>query len=119
MLDEGLYRLTYAGHDSSEATSDDALAVLRNGKILGSDRWGGLFTGSYEFDPSVETNKLHVRLQVPPDGILVNGFEAGPYGATVDVFGDFERAAPVSRTTVEIAGRPIELQLTYLGGLPN
>ncbi len=119
MFDEGLYRLNYAGHDNAEATSDDALAVLRNGKILGSDRWGGLFTGSYEFDASVETNKLHVRLQVPPGGILVNGFAAGPDGATVDIVGDFERAAPVSKTTVEIAGKPIELQLTYLGGLPN
>lgn len=119
MFDEGLYSLRYAGRDGELTSADDALAVLRNGKILGSDRYGGLFTGSYEFDPANETNNMHVRLQIPPDGVLVNGFDAGPEGATIDIVGAFERAAPVSTTTVDIGGRPIDLHLTYLGAIPN
>lgn len=118
MFDEGLYALRY-GTGDGEPVPEDALAVLRNGKILGSDRWGGLFSGSYEFDPTDETNHMHVRLQVPPDGVLINGFEAGPDGATIDIVGEFARAAPIAKASVDIAGRPVEIQLTYLGALPH
>ena len=88
-------------------------------RILGSDRHGGTFTGSYDFDPEAQTNTLHVRLAVPPGGMLVTGFDAGPKGATLEIVGRFDRAAPVSKSKVEIAGRPVDVQLTYLGPLPN
>ena len=119
MLDEGLYGLVYRGEDGGLPDGGNALAVLRNGKIFGSDRDGGVFTGSYEFDPVNELNKVHVRMQIPPDGRLVTGYAAGPEGATLDIAGAFERAAPVASISVEAAGRPIEVQLTYLGPLPN
>ena len=89
------------------------------GKILGSDRWGGVFAGSYEYDPVNKTNNVHVRLEMPPDATLVTGFSSGPDGATVDIVAAFERAAPISSTVVEIAGTPIAIELTYLGPLPN
>ena len=119
MFDEGIYSLQYTGHHNGEAETETALAVLRNGKVLGSDHLGGVFSGSYEFDAIRETNKMHVRLRVPPEGMLVTGFSAGPSGATIDIVGSFERAAPVSKAVVQVAGEPIEIQLTYLGALPN
>ncbi|MEO1543723.1 MAG: hypothetical protein AAFR75_06870 [Pseudomonadota bacterium] len=119
MLDDGVYALDYRGESGGEAAIGDALAVLRNGRILGSDRWGGTFTGSYDFDAAEKSNTLHVRLAVPPGGLLVNGFSAGPDGATVEIVGQFDRAAPVSKTSVVIGGKPIDLQLTYIGPLPN
>ena len=66
-----------------------------------------------------DTNRVHLRLSVPPDGTLVTGFAAGPEGASLDIVGAFERAAPVSSIVVEAAGQPIGVQLTYLGPLPN
>ncbi len=119
MLDEGLYGLSYCGREGRPPDSDEALAVLRNGKILGSDRGGGVFSGSYEFDPVRKTNRVHVRLSVPPDGTLVTGYAAGREGAVLDINGAFERAAPVSTLVVEAAGQPITVQLTYLSPLPN
>jgi transcriptional regulator with XRE-family HTH domain len=120
MFDEGIYSLEYrvAAADPSE-TLGTALAVLRNGKILGSDRWGGVFSGRYEFDTLEAVNKVHVRMQVPPDGELVTGFAAGPAGAILDIVGAFDRAAPVAETTVEVGGRPVDVRLRYLGPLPN
>ncbi len=120
MFDEGIYSLDYRVEASDLAEGlGTALAVLRNGKILGSDRWGGVFTGRYEFDAPSGVNMVHVRMQVPPDGELVTGFAAGPAGALIDVTGAFDRAAPVAQTTVEVAGQPVEVRLRYLGPLPN
>ncbi|MDX2290376.1 MAG: hypothetical protein NW217_16345 [Hyphomicrobiaceae bacterium] len=116
MFDEGLYSLSYGAQGLEDR--DSALAVLRNGKILGSDRLGGVFSGSYEFDESAEVNRMHVRLQVPPCGTLVTGYAVGPQGAVIDIVGAFERAAPVARTTVDVLGAPVDVQLTYLGALP-
>ncbi len=123
MIDEGLYNVEYRSPEQfglgPTAASGSALAVLRNGKILGSDRWGAVFMGSYEFDPVSETNAVHLRLHIPPEGELITGFAAGPEGAIIEVAGQFERAAPVSRTVADIAGQPLEVTMTYLGALPN
>jgi hypothetical protein len=122
MLDEGIYGLSYKGEAQGEREGEpeggDGLAVLRNGKILGSDRWGGVFAGSYACEREPETNRVHVRFEIPPDGVLVTGFCAGPEGATLDIVGVFERAAPVSAAVVDVAGRPVAVALTYLGPLP-
>jgi hypothetical protein len=119
MLDEGIYGVSYTGEHMGEVDGGNGLAVLRNGKILGSDRWGGVFAGSYEYDPINKMNTVHVRLEMPPDATLVTGFSSGPDGATLDIVGAFERAAPISSTVVEIAGMPVAIELTYLGPLPN
>lgn len=119
MLDEGLYSLDYRGEYQGEADVGCALAVLRNGKVLGSDRFGGVFMGSYDFDAATGLNSVHLRMHVPPDSMLVTGFVAGADGATIDVIGSFSRAAPVTKALAEVAGRPVEVTMTYLGALPN
>lgn len=119
MMDEGLYNVEYRSNACVDQERGSALAALRNGKILGSDRWGGVFMGSYEYDPVTERNSVHLRLSVPPEGRLVTGFSAGPEGATLDVVGSFERAAPITKAQALVAGEPVEVTMTYLGPLPN
>lgn len=118
-LDDGVYELTYVGLDNGEQGFANGLAVLRNGRILGSDRLGSVFTGSYMFDPKRRTNVVCVRLRVPDGGVLVTGFAAGADGATLDIHGTFERAAPTSASTVDVVGQPIDVHLTYLGACPH
>ena len=124
MFDEGIYGVTYRGRARNHSCDQDqpggeALAVLRNGKILGSDRWGGIFSGSYEFDPVAGLNKVHVRIDVPPDGELITGFAAGPKGATFDIVVSLERATPKAAATVSVAGEPVDVEFSFLGPLPN
>lgn len=119
MLDEGIYGFTYKGEHMGIPDGDSALAVLRNGKILGSDRAGVVFAGSYEYDGVRGINRVHVRIQVPPEGELVTGYAAGPEGAVLDIAGSFVRAAPYSKSVIEVAGRPVEITLSYLGPLPH
>ncbi len=119
MMDEGIYGLEYRAEFMGEAETGSALAALRNGKILGSDRWGGVFVGSYDYDPVSERNSVHLRLSVPPEGRLITGFSAGPEGAALDIVGSFARAAPVTTAVAKVAGHPVEVTMKYLGPLPN
>jgi len=120
MLDEGLYGLSYrAEEEETGPEGGDALAVLRNGKILGSDRWGGVFAGSYVYDAACKLNRVHVRLDMPPDGVLVTGYRSGPAGETLEIVATFERAAPVSQAVVKVEGKAVAVELTYIGPLPK
>jgi hypothetical protein len=117
MLENGLYDLRYrAGEGGGVAGS--GLAMLRDGRILGSDPWGGVFTGTCEFDPQASTDTVRLRFEVPPAGELITGFAAGPQGAVIDIVGAIDGKAPAPSTTVDVAGAPVSVSLTYLGPLP-
>jgi len=118
MLKDGLYGLQYLARHEGGADGGSALAVLRDGKILGSDPWGGVFVGSCEFDPKARLNKVRLRFDVPPDGTLITGFSAGPSGAVLDIVGAVQNPAANAATVVEVAGAPVRVELTYLGPLP-
>jgi hypothetical protein len=119
MLEDGIYGLRYTTLGEGQADGGSALAVLRAGRILGSDPWGGLFVGSCEFDPEACLNKVHVQFDVPPEGRLITGFSAGPEGAVLDIVGTVARASPLAATVVEVAGAQVSVELTYLGPLPS
>jgi len=116
-LSDGLYRIGYRA--SGEHDGDHALAVLRNGKLIGADRHGGMFEGSYRYDRRRATNIIELRLEIPPDGLLISGLAVGPAGASLSVICSIAKAVPVSRTTVEIAGRMVAIELSFLSPLPN
>ena len=50
MLRDGIYGLAYAAGGERMPTEGSALATLRDGRILGSDPWGAVFSGSCRFD---------------------------------------------------------------------
>ena len=121
MYVDGLYELSirdaYAVPPYSECV--EALAVVRAGRVLGSDRWGGIFSGTCEFDPATRQNKISLRMDVPPDGELITGFAAGPNGASFDVVAAFDDAALLASVTVQVAGHPVDVEFSFLGPLPN
>ena len=119
MLEDGIYGLRFAASHDGEPENASGLAVLRQGKVLGSDPLGAVFTGTYEFDAARQLNKVRLRLDVPPDSILVTGFSTGPSGATLDIVGAFAGTSADTTAFVQIAGAPVGVQLTYLGPLPN
>jgi hypothetical protein len=118
-LENGHYGLEYTAGTGDAPEGGSGPAVLRNGKILGSDPWGGVFTGRCEFDPEARLNMVRLRFDVPPEGTLITGFSAGPGGAVLDILGAFECTALELTTLVEVAGAPVSVHLAYLGPLPN
>jgi hypothetical protein len=118
MLREGIYGLRYSAAAEGPWQGGGALAVLRDGRILGSDPWGGVFAGSCEFDAAACTNKLSLRFTVPPQGELITGFCAGPDGAVLDIIGACPPNASEASMVVDVAGAPVSVHFTYLGPLP-
>ena len=118
-FDEGVYSLSYRSEHDEVAGESDALAVLRAGCILGSDRWGGVFSGTYHYDQAKRVNTFEVRISVPPGGELITGYSAGEKGSKIYIVAEFKRPDPVATATIEIAGQHIELYLRYLGPPPN
>lgn len=119
MINEGVYALSYRGANRGLRTEGEAIAILRNGTIVGSDRAGAIFRGTYVFDRFRNANRVHIRLSVPPAGMLVNGHTAGADGAAIDVVGEFRRKPSDAAIVLEVAGRPVQIHLNYLGPLPN
>ena len=119
MLEDGIYALRFAATHDGEPEHGSGLAVLREGKVLGSDPLGAVFTGSYEFDAARGLNKVKLRVDLPPDGILVTGLPTGPKGTTLDVAGAFMSTPREASAFLQIAGAPLGVQIRYLGPLPN
>jgi transcriptional regulator with XRE-family HTH domain len=118
-LDEGLYGLRYHAPDQVSDATGDGLAVLCAGKIIGTDRWGGIFNGRYDFDPIRQLNTLQVNVRVPPHGHLITGLVAGETGSAVTITAKLKRPNPAASAIADVYGQPVEVTLTYLGPLPN
>lgn len=118
-LDEGVYRIAYTGAAAGDVERGGALAVLRNGRIFGADPHGRVFTGTYDFDPLSSQNLVHLRLQVPPGGVLVNGVMAGRDGTAIDIACTVLRPNPISSAVVNVAGEPVAFEFTFVGPLPH
>lgn len=121
MLDDGVYGLTFENHSAlgvnGASSYGDGLAVISGGRILGSDRYGGVFRGRYHYDDVCGEAVVEVRLAIPPHGVLLTGLEAGPNGAFVDVSGRFRPPSPVSSTVVDVSGMPLTVELRFVGPL--
>ena len=120
MLDEGVYDLsimTLASSNGAGADRVEGRAMLRGGRVFGSDPHGGVFTGHYHYDALSGEAVIAVRLAIPPNGVLLTGLEAGPEGLMLDISGRFSPATPVSSAVVEVAGAPMSVELRYVGPL--
>jgi hypothetical protein len=114
MLQDGLYDLSYRSGRSSDPPTGYGLASLRNGRILGSDRWGGVFSGSYHYDAERGVGEIQVRLNAPPDGELVTGLPSGPEGLVLDLVAEVQADMPLS-AIVDIGGCPVAVEFSYIG----
>ncbi len=121
MLDDGVYGLSLALRQADgqgdAGVFSEALAVLRQGHILGSDPYGGVFRGECRYDAARGESIVEVRLTVPPNGVLLTGLEAGPDGAVLNVSGRFPPPKPVSSTVIDLGGVPIVVELRFVGPL--
>ena len=119
MLQDGLYELFYRADADTSVGSDSLLLALRDGNILGSDKWGGLLTGRCEYLTSHHEHHIHVQLYVPPGGILVTDDTPHPTGCAVDLDLRFGKFADFASGLVEVAGQPVRVELLFKGPMPG
>lgn len=120
-VQEGVYSLRYGPTGAAAKPGDDGdgVALLKSGRIVGSDAGGGKFEGCYQFDTARQTFHFRVWLRVPPEGQLMAGSETAQAGALVEVVAEIDRPDPFSSTVAHVGGRPFSLTLAYLGPLPG
>ncbi len=118
MLKDGIYELSYRAEATPYAGFDSLLIALRGGAVLGTDRWGGVLLGRYEYDPGSKQYRVNVCLQVPPGGTLVT--ENGPResGGYVDIEAALDKDGDPISELVEVAGQPVRISLVYRGPVP-
>jgi hypothetical protein len=118
MLKDGLYELFYRPEATPEAAYDSLLLSLRNGKVLGSDRWGGVFLGRCLFDTATRLHKICVRLQVPPGGMLVTDNTPRDSGDVIEIVTAFDDNPRDGTGVVEVGGHLVRIALQFMGPVP-
>jgi hypothetical protein len=119
MLKDGLYELSYRAEATPGVGFDNLLVALRGGTVLGTDRWGGVLLGQYQFDPVTRLYRVSVCLKVPPGGTVVT--EAGPRegGGYIDIEAAFDKDGDPISELVEVAGHPVRISLVFKGPVPR
>lgn len=117
MFRNGIYRIDYRDTHDGSGPSDDALFVVRDGSIIGADRHGGVYSASQR--QTVEALEgVRVQMTVPPGGALVTGKVAGGDGEHIDIATRLDATQNFQTATIDVAGRPVEISVSYLGPLP-
>jgi hypothetical protein len=119
MLKNGLYRLDFRDIDDDTLESADTLAVLRNGRILGSDPLGGVFSGHYEAQTADASSSIDLQMQVPPDSTLVTGHTTESRQKLFAIKGTLAPSPTGAQADVTVLGRKLRVGLTYLGSVPQ
>lgn len=114
---DGVYELFYRCADGDRDHADSLLLVLRQGQLLGADRWGGLISGQCKFDGTTGRHRFSVVFDGPPEGTLVTGQAAPPAAQAIELVTDIADGG-TARGTVELFGQSILLELSYRGPLP-
>lgn len=117
MFRDGIYRIAYSSGLQPERADDEALVIVRDGQIIGSDPHGGVYLGTISEGNPTEAMQLRMRAEIPPEGVLVTGFTASAEGASLAVSGTLDPEAENQRTTVNIGGESVAIEVTYLGPL--
>lgn len=117
-LRDGVYRIYYRSLDDPIFGPEHALAVMREGQVIGSDPCGGIFSSAADRDGD-DPGVIRLQLTVPPCGELVTGYLAGFEGATIEISSTLNPLANTQRSIVDIEGDPVEIEVMYLGPLPT
>lgn len=121
MLKDGVYELYYRAEAEPGGGYESLLLALRNGHVLGSDRWGGVFAGRCDFDASTHQHRINVRLLVPPGGMLVTDDSPRLLGDQIDVAVTLGRSRDISSGCglVDVGGQQVRVELQFKGPVPG
>ena len=117
MMKDGLYELFYRAANAPGGSYESMLMVLRGGKLLAADPWGGVASGRCELDTSSLTYRIHVRMHVPPGGMLVIDDAPRVDGDEIEIGGEID-AVGDGIADLDVDGRAVNIALRYQGPLP-
>ena len=95
------------------------LLVLRKGRLLGADVWGGVCLGHCTFDPLRRNYDISVRLHIPPGGVLVVDDAPRGEGDTIVIGAEIDGSNGDGSVLVEVCGQPVRIELQFRGAAPG
>lgn len=124
MLRDGVYELAFWSEAGACMAAEfreqgEGLAVLRAGRIFGSDKWGAVFRGGYQFDAEKNTNRLDLTVELPPRAELLTGATVGVEGAQISTSCYIATPDPCAMGCFDLDGHALAIELRYVGALPT
>lgn len=117
-MHEGLYGVDYKV-GAPTIGSNAGLAVLRDGKIIGSDCCGSVFVGSYEYDTLDAETLVRIHMTMAYDGGVITGQWAGRYSTSSNLEAALEQVVPGLEGRIDAGDPHVTFKLTYIGPLPE
>ena len=119
MIEDGFYSLSFFHAGQEPMDSAQTVALFRDGRLLGSDPLGGVFSGRYSPCHWDHEIGLEGRFVVPRHSVLVTGQRTGDSPVTLAFSGWLDARCRQRRGTIEIGGRWLSVQLTFMHGVPH
>ena len=117
-MTEGLFEIARLATRPAQG-ADRIILVCRDGKLFGADARGRVYTGvlhARSVDPE-QTSNLDTVFESPFATRPPLGFEN--FGAGVPISAKIDTSAHHQNATVLIGGKPVAIEITYLGPLPQ
>lgn len=118
MLKDGLYELFYRAARSPDGNYQSMLLVLRAGRVLAADPWGGVCMGRVVRNKTSRTYRINVRMLVPAGGMLVTDDTPRTESTEIEIGAEIGDPAD-GIGQVEIAGQAVNIAFKYQGPIPG
>lgn len=116
---DGLYSVAFIQEGQPDESDGRTLAILREGKLLGSDEHGGVFEGLFAATLCGSAACIAVTLRVPAGGVLITGDRSGCEEAVVDIVGVLLKTGSDLQGICDICGHQMAVRFRYVGSLPH
>lgn len=121
IVPNGIYALSFRAapkHSQDAGETAFGLAIVRNGRLFGSDRGGCVISGQLMASPQ-EMCAFDGSICAPAHGELITGSVTGPSDLTIAVHAVAIDDAKVLRFRADVAGQPVHVTARYVGPLPR
>lgn len=115
---DGLYSVKFFMQGAGEEDSGEALAILREGSILGSDKFGGVFEGRLVVGPCGRKAGVSLRVGIPPGGVVVTGKRVAGEETVLEVVGELSMTGDLLEGVCDLDGGRLVVNFRYIGVLP-
>ena len=113
MIAELVWDGIYAAYMTGQEGQGFAMFVFSNGKIIGADPLGVKFDGKFELTAEGDLQAT-VQVDVPPDGMVVQGATTGPSGLSYGVSFELSKAQASDFFQISTPLGPVNVRLEKL-----
>ena len=114
MIKEGIYSAVFGG----TASIAKGIFVLKEGRMVGLNFDGARHQGTYQYDPVRKSVTFDLITAMMPKTTLVTGDEVPEQGYKLRTRGEAPLPDPLSRFSLDVLGKAVDVALTFESPLP-